>query len=153
MDEHRIRLNGQTLRIALQPGVFAPSVASLLLASRLSKVKGLRVCDLTTGCGIHAVLCAKLGASHVDAIDIDGGAVTIARYNAAVNRVERRMQITSISFTHFAPQHRYDLVVFNAPQTPTAVAPPAENAVSLQAGKDGADGIAEQPLRRLIEGA
>ncbi len=48
---------------------------------------GDRVLDVGTGSGILAVLASKLGASEVDALDIDPNAVKAAGENCAFNRV------------------------------------------------------------------
>ena len=49
--------------------------------------KGQKVLDLGTGSGILAVAAALLGASEVDAVDIDASAVRIANLNAERNEV------------------------------------------------------------------
>lgn len=49
--------------------------------------KGARVLDVGTGSGILAVLASKLGASGVDALDIDENAVRVAKENCEKNQV------------------------------------------------------------------
>lgn len=50
-------------------------------------VRGRRVLDLATGCGVVAVAAAQAGAERVIINDVDPLAVTAARLNAAVNGV------------------------------------------------------------------
>ncbi len=58
-----------------------------LAAMQRESVQGLRVADLGTGSGILAVAAAKLGASSVDACDIDEKAVQVALANCRINDV------------------------------------------------------------------
>lgn len=48
-------------------------------------VRGLRVLDLATGCGVVAVAAARAGAERVTANDVDPLALAAARVNAAAN--------------------------------------------------------------------
>lgn len=67
---------------------------------------GMRVADLGTGSGILAIAAVRLGASTVEASDIDPLAVRIARENFAVNNV-------SASAGETLPPGPYALVVAN----------------------------------------
>ena len=49
---------------------------------------GARVLDVGTGSGILAIICSKLGASEVDALDIDENAVRVAKENCKANGVD-----------------------------------------------------------------
>ncbi len=70
-----------------------------------------RVFDVGTGSGILAVTAAKLGASHVTAIDIDPQAVTVATENVIMNGCENSV---SVSDTPIAlVEGQYDIVVAN----------------------------------------
>ena len=60
-----------------------------LCAELLEKymIPGRRVLDVGTGSGILAIICSKLGASEVDALDIDESAVKVAKENCKANGV------------------------------------------------------------------
>ncbi len=51
-----------------------------------------RTLDLGTGSGILAIALAKLGARHIEAVDIDPDAVTVAQENFQGNQVADRIQ-------------------------------------------------------------
>jgi ribosomal protein L11 methyltransferase len=51
------------------------------------------VFDVGTGSGILAVAAAKLGAAHVQAVDLDGVAVRVARENIILNQVETKITL------------------------------------------------------------
>lgn len=57
------------------------------LAENPHLVRGRRVLDLGTGCGLVAIVAAKAGATSVIATDIDGNAIAAARLNASANGV------------------------------------------------------------------
>lgn len=67
----------------------------------------LNVLDFGTGSGILAIAAKKLGATLVDAIDIDPLALQTARDNAQYNEVEISI------LEHISPTRRYDLIVAN----------------------------------------
>jgi predicted nicotinamide N-methyase len=50
-------------------------------------VRGKRVVDLGTGCGVAAIAAARAGASHVVAVDSDPRALSMCVANAELNRV------------------------------------------------------------------
>lgn len=51
------------------------------------------VFDVGTGSGILAVAAAKLGAAHVQAVDLDGVAVRVAQENIILNQVETKITL------------------------------------------------------------
>jgi len=69
------------------------------------------VLDVGTGTGILAISAAKLGADRVTAVDLDLKAVEIAEKNAAINRVEDRIEILNQDVLAF--QGRFNLIVAN----------------------------------------
>jgi ribosomal protein L11 methyltransferase len=71
--------------------------------------------DIGTGSGILAIAAAKLGYKPVRAFDFDPEAVRVARANARVNRVKRKLKITRDNATKLPlhPVHKYDLVCAN----------------------------------------
>ncbi len=54
---------------------------------------GRVVFDIGTGSGVLAIAAAKLGASHVIAVDLDPVAVSVAKDNVAVNQVAALVQV------------------------------------------------------------
>ena len=67
------------------------------------------VLDFGTGTGILAILAEKLGAKHIDAIDIDTWSVTNTIENAANNHCEK----ISVEETSELPQRMYDVILAN----------------------------------------
>ena len=68
--------------------------------------------DLGTGSGVLACAAARLGASHVDAVDIDPLAVAAARRNARLNGVEGGLVAVQFG-DRPPPDGSYDFVVAN----------------------------------------
>jgi len=106
------------------PGVLNPVIfrAGQYLAEFLQDTlligttKGVRpaALDLGTGCGVLAVFAAARGYE-VTAIDIEPRAVSCARANAILNRLEDKIRVVEGDL--FAPVsgQSFDLVVFNLP--------------------------------------
>jgi len=69
---------------------------------------GERVLDYGCGSGILAIAAARLGAAHVDAVDLDPQAVETARANAAANDV-----VLKSALPDALPAAGYDIVVSN----------------------------------------
>jgi ribosomal protein L11 methyltransferase len=69
---------------------------------------GERVLDYGCGSGILAIAAAKLGAGHVDGVDVDPQAVETATANASANAVELRAVLAAN-----LPATLYDIVVSN----------------------------------------
>lgn len=71
--------------------------------------------DIGTGSGILAVAAVKLGYAPVHAFDFDPESVRVARANARVNRVERKLRITRQNLTRLplASSKLYDIVCGN----------------------------------------
>jgi len=69
------------------------------------------VLDVGTGSGILAIAAAKLGAARVTACDIDPEACRIARENAAINKVESRIEITTTPLEEIPG--RFEIVIAN----------------------------------------
>ncbi len=77
---------------------------------------GMRVLDVGTGSGILALAAAKLGATHVDAIDNSSVATESALANAAMNGLQERISVVLgvLSEEEAArKQGQYDLVQAN----------------------------------------
>ncbi len=76
---------------------------------------GDRVLDLGTGSGILAIAAAKLGASHISALDIDKIALDNAKQNVKLNGVSPLIEITLGSINSVSPEltGSFDLAVAN----------------------------------------
>jgi len=80
---------------------------------------GERVLDYGCGSGILAIAAAKLGAAHVDAVDLDPDAVDTTRANARVNGVR-----LSAMPPDALPAGSYDIVIANILAQPLIVLAP-----------------------------
>jgi SAM-dependent methyltransferase len=82
-NDEEVRFEG--LNFWVDRRVFSPSLrmsySSFLASKFLKDVKGKRVLDVGTGCGVLAILAAKRNAKKVVAIDIDQIAVTNTKKN------------------------------------------------------------------------
>ncbi|MDE7134359.1 MAG: 50S ribosomal protein L11 methyltransferase [Rikenellaceae bacterium] len=75
-------------------------------------IEGLRVLDMGCGTGVLAILAAKRGACHVDAIDIDEWAAENARENITENNVAERVEVM-LGDASLLKGRCYDLIVAN----------------------------------------
>jgi ribosomal protein L11 methyltransferase len=69
--------------------------------------------DAGTGAGILAIAAVKLGASHVDAFDLDPTAVRTARQNAKLNELQTRIRFWKQDVLSFVPKRSYQIVTAN----------------------------------------
>ena len=105
---------------------------------------GERVLDYGCGSGILAIAAAKLGAAHVDGVDVDAQAVETACANARVNGVELRASLPE----KLAAGH-YDIVVSNILAQPLVVLAPLLAARTKPAGRIALAGILETQAAEL----
>lgn len=106
--------------------------------------QGARVLDYGCGSGILAIAAAKLGASEVDAVDIDEQAVQSAADNARVNRVQIRAMLPDA----VAPG-QYDAVVANILSNPLKVLAPMLCARVRPAGHLVLSGVLERQAEEV----
>jgi ribosomal protein L11 methyltransferase len=99
---------------------------------------GERVLDYGCGSGILAVAAAKLGASQVDAVDIDPLSVATAAANAALNGVALQPTLPDL----LAPGV-YDVVVANILAQPLVLLAPLLAARTRPGGRIALSGILE----------
>jgi ribosomal protein L11 methyltransferase len=71
--------------------------------------------DIGTGSGILAIAAAKLGCKPVRAFDFDPEAVRVARANARINRVHKKLHVERADVTKLSarPKRQFDLVCAN----------------------------------------
>jgi len=75
-------------------------------------VEGLDVLDMGSGTGVLAILAAKRGARHVDAVDIDEWAAENAKENVVVNGVADTVDV-ALGDASLIVGRRYDLILAN----------------------------------------
>ncbi|MCC7414124.1 MAG: 50S ribosomal protein L11 methyltransferase [Gammaproteobacteria bacterium] len=91
-------LDADTAQIVLDPGMAFGTGAHATTALCLTwltelPLAGRRVVDYGCGSGILAIAAARLGAAEVWAVDVDPGALSVARDNARANGVQARVRI------------------------------------------------------------
>jgi ribosomal protein L3 glutamine methyltransferase len=107
-----------------------------------------RALDLCTGSGCLAILLARtLRPAHIDAVDIDTGALAVARRNVASYRLQRSIVILKSDMFSALPDSRYDLIIANPPYVSTATMRKLpreyrrEPRLALAGGRDGLDAV------------
>lgn len=107
-----------------------------------------RVLDLCTGSGCIAVACAQVfGDAEVDAVDLSGDALEVARINVERYGLESRVHLICADLYAGVTGRRYDLIVTNPPYVSRAELEglPREYAYEprggLESGEDGLDCI------------
>jgi release factor glutamine methyltransferase len=129
--------------------VYEPAEDTFLLADNLDVHKGERVLELGTGCGLLAILAAKVGVQVV-ATDINPAALKCARANAVKHRVEDCIDFRLGDLFEPVVREHFDLVIFNPPYLPVepeeALCGPLDRA--WEAGPDGRR-IIDRFLREL----
>ncbi len=105
------------LKLEVPKGVYYPSEDSLFLCDWLIKnrPKFQRAIDVGCGCGLIAILLAKLSRKKVEAIDVSELAVEATRQNAKRNRVRVRTYLSDLLSN---AKGSYDLIVSNPPYLP-----------------------------------
>jgi ribosomal protein L11 methyltransferase len=103
----------QRIAVTIDPGLAFGTgthpTTKLVLAYLDRTVRGgERVLDYGCGSGILAIAAAKLGAAHVDAVDVDPQAVETAAANARANGIALNATLPDA-----LPAAHYDLVVSN----------------------------------------
>ncbi|MEI2355984.1 50S ribosomal protein L11 methyltransferase [Mesobacillus zeae] len=86
-------VNSDELIIELDPGMAFgtgthPTTVMCIQALERSVRQGDRVVDVGTGSGVLSIAAAKLGASKVEALDLDEVAVNVARLNIKLNKAQ-----------------------------------------------------------------
>ena len=115
--------------------------ASLSLIQLTVPIKAERALDIGTGSGIQSLHLARR-VNHVVATDVNPRALQLARWTAALNRIELDVREGSL----FEPvrDERFDLIVSNPPYV---ISPPGEGLTYRETGSAG-DTVVEQLVRR-----
>jgi ribosomal protein L11 methyltransferase len=114
----------------------------LVLAYLESALRGgERVLDYGCGSGILAIAAAKLGATQVDAVDLDPVAVDTARANAAANNVR-----LNAALPEALPSAVYDIVVANILTQPLIALAPL---LAGRGGRIALSGILEEQAEEV----
>ena len=101
-----------TPRMSFGTGHHATTLQVMQAQLEIGKLPaGARVLDVGCGTGVLGILAAKMGATEVDACEIEDWTVENARENAAENGVEINVQLGSIEELNF--QKSYFLILAN----------------------------------------
>ena len=103
-----------------------------------------RVLDYGCGSGILALAAVKLGACHVDAVDLDPQAVRTTLENAAANGVGLRACLPDA-----LPEGRYDVVISNILAQPLIVLAPLLAARTATGGELALAGILDSQAAQV----
>ncbi len=111
-------------------------ITTRLMAGALldSAPAGRRVLDMGSGTGVLAIVAAKCGAAHVDAVDIDEWADASCRENTAANGVAACIDPILGDVTSIAGR-RYDLLLANINRNILLADMPAYAAALLPGGE------------------
>jgi len=130
-------IQGYKLKFLISENGFPPSPASVLLASNFKIKKGETVCDIGTGCGIQAIVAAKLGAKKVYASDINPYDCEVAKKNLELNKVENNISVYHGNLLEPFTGLKFDVVITNLPQTPGKILKSSPNLLGYYGGNDG----------------
>ena len=110
-----------------------------------------RVLDLGAGSGILAIAAARLGAGHVDAVEIDPVAVEVCRANVRQNEVAERVAVQAGGVETLSGRSaEYDLVVANITIRVLLDAFPAVGALLVPGGVAIFSGVLEERADELL---
>lgn len=137
------------LKLRISNTTFTPSTISTLLAKEMQIKEGDVAIDIGCGSGILSIIAAKLGASHVYAVDKSPDVVEVGRANAEANGVGDR--ITFYSGDLFSPideSVKADVIIGDVSGIPDTLAD--DSGWFPTKGGGGARG-SELPIRMLDE--
>ena len=116
--EFEVDVRGHSFRLRSLPGVFAYDDklddGTRLLLTQISVSPTSQVLDVGCGYGIIGLLAARLGAAHVDMVDVNLLAVAAAHENIAGNGVSNVEAFPSDAFSAVS-ERRYNLIATNPP--------------------------------------
>jgi ribosomal protein L11 methyltransferase len=111
-------VNSDELLIELDPGMAFgtgthPTTVMCIQALEKTVKSGDRVVDVGTGSGVLSIAAALLGASDVQALDLDEVAVTTARVNSKLNKVNDIVSVSQNNLLDGIIPESADVVVAN----------------------------------------
>lgn len=115
-------------------------------------VEGREGLDMGSGTGVLAIVAAKCGAAHVDAVDIDDWADASCRESIAVNGVEDRVQPLRGDVDRIAGRS-YDFILANINRNVLTTQMPAYGAALREGGNLLMSGFLEQDVAAVVEAA
>lgn len=112
-------------------------------------VRGKRVLEPFAGSGAFGLMALKLGARHVDFLDINPRAIDFQRENAALNQIEpSRFRSIQGDIRSFSVARSYDLILANPPFVPTPEG--IDGTITSNGGPEG-NRLVAVLLRRMEE--
>jgi HemK-related putative methylase len=133
-----------------RPAVYLGS-DSLMLAALLGDVRGRRVLDVGSGCGVVGLAAARAGAAHVTMVDLSVKAAALSACNAVLAGLDEHVRVVVGDMFEPVEDERFDLVVSLPPYLPDL---PVEGGGCEVLGPSvggGPDGLAM--VQRLIDEA
>lgn len=109
-------------RLELAEGVFTPTHTSLALAEVMEVLPGEVVADVGCGCGVLALVAARLGAGRVLGTDIVPAAVRVAARNAHLLGLEDRSEFHAGHLLDPLPDASVDVVIGDVSGIPDPLA-------------------------------
>lgn len=110
-------INESDIVIRLDPGMafgtgYHPTTQLSLQLLEKSIRPNHIVADVGTGSGILAIAAIKLGAKHIDAIELDPTAIPVARTNFVNNSVTKQVTLHEVDGLQTV-QRKYDIIIAN----------------------------------------
>ena len=131
------------------PATFRPSTISVLLAASLDIEEGSVVVDVGCGCGVLAIVAARLGAKEVYGIDTAERTVEVASANAEAQGVAGITEFFEADMFEALPSNlRADVVIGDVSGIPDEL---AQASGWFPSGVSGGATGAELPIRMLQE--
>lgn len=131
----RIRNIRKGYSLAIRPNGFIPRTG-ILLCQYLNtlKLNESFVLDVGTGeSALIAIHCAILGATRVEAIDVDKVAIEWAQKNLVTNNLTSKIELIKKSLCSYRSAIKFDFIVSNPPQMPIK----ENRSIHDDAGQDG----------------
>lgn len=119
-------------RVSLDQPVrgYRAGLDAVLLAAALDLAPGAHACEFGCGAGAALLCAARLNdGARFTAIEQDAAMAALAGHNAALNRLEGRIEILTGNALTLAGAERFDAVFFNPPffDDETALRPPSDD--------------------------